>query len=254
MTTGQPPSGELPRRQQPRRRYATITGNRRGWPLFFIGLGFLAFGVIIDAISFTSASGGGTYFLLWSPIIIGIVAMVRGIRDVVRSRGVAQAGAAGGAGAQSGGYGAWGAYAPQPGAQGGGAYGAQGGGYGAQGGGYGSQGGGYGAQPSGGHGAQQASGSPQPGTSYHPQPLPADMVGSGSGSYDGPGFALPRSHDQGSPGLGSPGLQPAGAGAAAPVPAAAALPPANWYPDPQNAQQLRWWDGQAWTSHTHARS
>lgn len=28
------------------------------------------------------------------------------------------------------------------------------------------------------------------------------------------------------------------------------LPP-NWYPDPSGAPQLRWWDGQQWTAHTH---
>ncbi len=27
--------------------------------------------------------------------------------------------------------------------------------------------------------------------------------------------------------------------------------PAAWYPDPTQAGQLRWWDGNAWTSHTH---
>jgi len=27
-------------------------------------------------------------------------------------------------------------------------------------------------------------------------------------------------------------------------------PPPGWYPDPGNANQSRWWDGQAWSSHT----
>ena len=25
--------------------------------------------------------------------------------------------------------------------------------------------------------------------------------------------------------------------------------PANWYPDPMNRHQLRYWDGNAWTDH-----
>ena len=31
---------------------------------------------------------------------------------------------------------------------------------------------------------------------------------------------------------------------------ASANPAAGWYPDPQG-QGLRWWDGSAWTEHTH---
>lgn len=31
-------------------------------------------------------------------------------------------------------------------------------------------------------------------------------------------------------------------------------PMANWYPDPHDASQWRWWDGQAWTHHTHPRT
>lgn len=39
---------------------------------------------------------------------------------------------------------------------------------------------------------------------------------------------------------------------APPVPgtAAAAAPPANWYPDPSGEKRLRWWDGRRWTDHT----
>jgi secreted trypsin-like serine protease len=29
------------------------------------------------------------------------------------------------------------------------------------------------------------------------------------------------------------------------------LPPANWYPDRHVPGLLRWWDGRAWTAHTH---
>jgi hypothetical protein len=35
-------------------------------------------------------------------------------------------------------------------------------------------------------------------------------------------------------------------------PPAASQPPAGWYPDPQNAQQQRYWDGSTWTGHTAA--
>ena len=28
---------------------------------------------------------------------------------------------------------------------------------------------------------------------------------------------------------------------------------AGWYPDPTDAQMLRWWDGQGWTSHISAK-
>jgi hypothetical protein len=29
------------------------------------------------------------------------------------------------------------------------------------------------------------------------------------------------------------------------------LPAAGWFPDPERADQLRYWDGQAWTEHRH---
>jgi len=37
---------------------------------------------------------------------------------------------------------------------------------------------------------------------------------------------------------------------ATPSQTSAATPDAGWYPDPQG-QGLRWWDGSAWTEHTH---
>jgi hypothetical protein len=31
-------------------------------------------------------------------------------------------------------------------------------------------------------------------------------------------------------------------------------PAPGWFPDQSNSEQLRWWDGQAWTDHTHPRN
>jgi hypothetical protein len=39
--------------------------------------------------------------------------------------------------------------------------------------------------------------------------------------------------------------------ASATVTRMSAAPPPNWYPDPYDATQLRWWDGTQWTEHRH---
>jgi uncharacterized RDD family membrane protein YckC len=39
---------------------------------------------------------------------------------------------------------------------------------------------------------------------------------------------------------------------ATPAPMGMAGPPPGWYADPHGQAQLRWWDGRAWSEHTHA--
>ena len=42
-----------------------------------------------------------------------------------------------------------------------------------------------------------------------------------------------------------------GLGVSATVTCMSAAPPPNWYPDPHDQAQLRWWDGAQWTEHRH---
>jgi hypothetical protein len=99
-------------------------------------------------------------------------------------------------------------------------------------------------------GAQPGYGS-APGYGSQPGQAAGD---SGKPSYDQAGYAMPRAAAPTAPGaqasgaLGTPGVSgaPAGAGGGQPI-------PANWYPDPGNPSQVRYWDGQAWTPHTQPR-
>ncbi len=53
----------------------------------------------------------------------------------------------------------------------------------------------------------------------------------------------------------APGVGPEGASAAEDAgsgPETPQLPPAGWYPDPQNPVNHRWWDGTAWTDAVHS--
>lgn len=102
----------------------------------------------------------------------------------------------------------------------------------------------------------------QPGTSAYPG-TPA-AAGERPGGYSWPSSASPVdgfSGGAGGPGTAAPGFGyadsarfgAAGGSTATPAAAAVSTPMANWYPDPHNASQWRWWDGQAWTGHTHPR-
>lgn len=114
-------------------------------------------------------------------------------------------------------------------------------------------------------GSQQAAGYPgfaaagggQP-EAYPQQPggWPADSAGDGAPAAGHPGYGYAGPGDGApAPGPGGPAAAtPRAASFAATQAASAAAPPApNWYPDPQDASHLRWWDGRAWTTHTQPR-
>jgi len=200
---------------RPRRRRSWWGGGgRRGWPLFFYGLAFFAVGLVITVATYAAASSGGRYLISYGPMVVGLVAMVRGLIDVMRLRraegqqpdaaAYQWASAAGAAQPQGAGYAGSPGYAGWPGDMG------------------------------------------SPGYAG----WPGDMGSPGyAGSSD---FGAARPQGVGYP--SSSGSGPAGGSAPTPPPARASLPAANWYADPQDDSRLRWWDGQAWTSHTHPRS
>jgi hypothetical protein len=218
--------------------FSLLTRGRRGKSLLIIGIILLAIGIAIPVA--TAGSGG---FILFSPIVIGIIAIIRGISQMVR--GDVGSGRRGGMIGQPPGYG------QPPGAGGYGGYQAPGSGApnsGAP---------NYGGQAYTGTGyTGQGFGSPgdtsQPGAAT----ATADPSGGAAGGgtrvdYGQAGYGMPRFGDQGQTGQPRAG-RPQGTGAAPGQPGG--TPPANWYPDPGNASLLRWWDGRAWTANTQPRA
>jgi hypothetical protein len=202
-----------------------VLRGRSGKSLIITGIVLVVIGLAITVGSYAWASsrGGGSYYISFSPIIIGVIAIVRGVSQSRRGggdylggpgQGIPQSGYGyqqpAGYDAQAG-YGSQAGYGTQAGCGGQTGYGSQGD--------YGSQAG-YGAQA--GYGMPQDSGAPR--------------------AYDQAGYAAPRRGGQGQGqgaggGAGQPGGQPA----------------PNWYTDPRDPSLLRWWDGQAWTANTQPR-
>lgn len=226
-------------RHRSRRTWRT-GGSQKGWPLFFYGLAFFVVGVIITVATYATASSGGTYIVSYGPMAIGLFAMARGLIQVVRNRKAGSqqdSGAAGPALAAAGDGQPGGAFqyqgaSHQDGYQ-------QPGGFREPGGAAAFQPGGF-RQP-GGAAAFQPGGSGQPAAATQPRSRPAGSGGGAAASAGIPGFGYP---------------EPSGAAPAhqAAAPAAPGLPGPNWYADPQDASQLRWWDGYNWTGHTRPRS
>jgi hypothetical protein len=223
-----------------------LTRGRRGKSLLIIGIILLVIGIIIPI----ATAGSGSY-VVFSPIIVGIIAIVRGITQMVRGN-VGSGGRGGmigqpGYGQPPGGYGqAPGGYGQAPGGYGG--YQAPGSGipgsgvpnYGGQ---------GYtGAEFTGqGYGSPGSIGQPGAGTA---NANPSGPSGSSGGEtrldFQQAGYAMPHSGDPGQ------GAQSQGTGGAPGQPGGP--PAANWYPDPGDSSALRWWDGRAWTAHTQPRT
>jgi Protein of unknown function (DUF2510) len=72
--------------QPEKRRSRRAGGGRRGWPLFFYGLAFFAIGLVVTVGTYAAAANGGHYLISFGPMVVGVVAMVRGLIDVARLR------------------------------------------------------------------------------------------------------------------------------------------------------------------------
>ncbi len=197
-----------------RRRSRRVGGGRRGWPLFFYGLAFFVVGLVITVATYAAASGGGRYIISYGPMAIGLFAMIRGLIDVMRARRAE--------GQQPDAA----AYLGTPAASG--------------------------VQPEAFSQPWPSSPGPVSGGPFGPVGAGDPGSGYGSSGYAGSGYA--GSGYTGSGDAGSTGFAPAGGPAPTPSAASVTRPAANWYGDPQDASKLRWWDGQAWTDHTHPRN
>lgn len=77
MVYGMPPPG-------------TGAGNRRGARMIVIGAVIFAVGMVITIATYAVAAGspaGGSYFVMYGPLIGGTVAMIQGSIEVTKSRG-----------------------------------------------------------------------------------------------------------------------------------------------------------------------
>ena len=64
--------------------------SRRGTRLIIIGGVIFAIGVVITVATYAAAAdnpAGGTYFVMYGPMIGGLIAVVQGVIDLTRNRG-----------------------------------------------------------------------------------------------------------------------------------------------------------------------
>jgi|SRR4051794_376815 hypothetical protein len=211
------------RRSGRRRSRGSFGGGRRGKSLIIYGSIFFAIGLVITIGTYAAADGpgGGTYIVSWGPMVGGLVAIIRGAVHVVADRrAMAQPSPL----MPGTGFGMPGPGSGQPGYGGPGfaSAGVMPPGY---------TGPGFAAPGYAGPGYGMP-GSAVPGSAGPGNPGPGQ--GFGAPAAGGPGFALPGFTP-------APGFTPQG-GPGTPGP--------GWFADPQDPVTLRWWDGQAWTTHT----
>jgi hypothetical protein len=58
---------------------------RRGLTRVMIGVGLIVLGIVVTAVTFSSAQAGGSYIVAYGPIIVGIVSVVRGLTTMSRA-------------------------------------------------------------------------------------------------------------------------------------------------------------------------
>lgn len=100
----------------PRTRYCSPGNARAARTQLFIGIALLAVGAVITIATYSAASSsptGGSYFVMWGPMIFGFIRIVTALPVLIKARRAARAGA-GPAGTQPVGQWSFSPQAPVP--------------------------------------------------------------------------------------------------------------------------------------------